>query len=346
MARPVALLLAILLVATIPVGAATLADSTDSGTAASDGAATRQTPDLTDVTVTASPTVEYQRATWTFEATVPRNTTVTAIDLTLPGDSPANVTTSDVRSGYKPPVNATFVMAGSPERVIVQDNGSLRLTYPDGIELQNGSRLTVEVTGPRVPADDATAGISLRTNEGVLAGSGGIDPKPVPHIGFYRMPDETGVHLRYGVARGVSMFAVVLHEGEVVGTKYIDAGYAITMDGEGMAVEGVSGPTELTIRAYADVNQNGFFDPNVDRPYVDRTGDPIGQTAEIILAETTTAPTGSTTTTSVSHESPTPSSDPVTTSTPTTTTPIYTPGFGVGVSLLAVFAGLVLLVRE
>lgn len=354
MARPAALqsstagvclatALVLLVVATLPGGAVLTAPGlTASATTPSATAPTSTVQSggsLSDVTVNASPPIAHQPANWTVQATITRDANVTRIDVALPGDAPENISPSAVRTGYGPPVNATFVMVGHPDSVTVLDDGTLRLTYPGGIEVQNGSRLTVQIAGGQVPGDPARAELAIDTESGTLTGTDSIDPKPVPHIGFHRHMPEPGVHLRYGMARGITMFAVVLHDGEVVGTKYLNAGYAITVDGEGIQVDGVSGTTELTIRAYADVDDNGFFDPDEDRPIVDRKGNPIGQTADIELpttaTETSDAPT---TTTSVSHNSPTSSPDESTvTASESTDSPTTAdaPGLGVFEALVA-----------
>lgn len=137
--------------------------------------------------------------------------------------------------------------------------------------------------------------------------------------------------------RSPAMFAVVLHEGQVVGTELLDYGMAMTADGKPMPVEGLRGQAELTVRGYYDANRNGFFDPDVDQPFVGRNGEPIGETAIIDLP-------GTTTTTSVSHRSPRTTATPLSTSTDTTS-PVSSPGFGMLIGLVALLAGLGLLAR-
>lgn len=337
MARPAALLVTALvftsLMALAATGTATSGRSTGDGF---DGI-------ITDASVDAAPPVAYQPATWTAEATVTGDTNVTRIDLDLrDAGSVDDVSAEDVRVAYAPPSNATLVLVGHPETVSVHDDGVLRLAFPDGIALSNGSRLTVHVDGATVPPDETTVSLAVTTPGGVYSASDSVDPAPVPHLEFYESFPEPGVHLRFGLAKRVSMIAVVYHEGEVVGTEYLDYDYAMTADGQPVPVEGVGGQTELTVRGYHDANGNGVYDPAVDRPYVGPDGEPIGETATIELPETTTATVP-------------PTTDPGTGSTgtgitsvatDTTTSPAETPGFGVSAMLAALVVAIAYLARD
>lgn len=278
---------------------------------------------LSDTTVNASPSVAHQSARWTVETTVERDMNVTHVDIDFRQAGPVGIVSpEDVRVGYSPPVNATFAMVGQPADVSVHRDGVLRLSYPDGIGLENGSRLTVRVDGVRVPAESANVTLALSTPDAGYAATDSVDPKPVPHLEFYEGFPEEGVHLRYGLPKDVTMFAVVFHDGEIVGTEYLSHGMAMTADGKPMQVDGVAGEAELTVRAYADTNGNGFFDPDVDQPFVESNGNPVGETAVIDLPGTTTPssapPTVTSTRTKNFHDTPM-----------TTSTAVTTPGMGV-----------------
>lgn len=338
MSRPLALLLAALVVVAVVPATSVLAASSLDPIVPGDGIG------LSDTTVNASPPVAHQPATWTIETTVDHDVNVTYVDVDLrQAGSVSNITRGDVRVGYSPPVNATFAMLGNPPEVSVHRDGVLRLTFPNDIELEEGSRLTVHVDGVRVPAGRVNVSLALTTHDAGYEATDSVDPAPVPHLEFYESFPEEGVHLRYGLPKDVTMFAVVFHEGEIVGTEYLNHGMAMTADGRPMQVEGVAGEAELTIRAYADMNGNGFFDPDVDEPFVDSNGEPVGETAVIDLP-------GTATTTSVSHESPTSTATPPSKRTETTssgtTSPVSSPGFGVLVGLVALLATISLLVRD
>lgn len=296
MSRPVALLLATLVVVgTLPATGVAVSPSLDFFVNEGDTG-------LSDTTVNASPPVAHQSATWTLETTVGHEMNVTHVDIDFRQAGPvANITAEAVRVGYSPPVNATFVMLGNPPAVSVPKEGVIRLSYPNGIDLEDGSRLTVHVDGVRVPAEPSNVSLALATPEAEYGATDSVDPSPVPHLGFYESFPEEGVHLRYGLPKDVTMFAVVFHDGVIIGTEYLSHGMAMTVDGKPMQVEGVAGTVELTIRAYADTNGNGFFDPDVDKPFVDSNGEPVGETAVIDLPGTTTEtsrPTGSPTSSS------------------------------------------------
>lgn len=286
---------------------------------------------LSDVTVTAAPTVAHQPASWTVEATVTRDSNVTRVDLAFPNDSAVeDVSPEAVRLGYTPPVNATFVMLGHLANVSTPSDDVLRLTVPDGVALEDGSRLTVHVDGVRVPSESANVSLDVSTPDGRATGSDRVEPAPVPHLQFYRSFPEPGVHLRFGLPAGVSMFAVVMHDGDVVGVEHLAYDYAMTADGQPIDVQGVSGEVDLTVRGYYDVNGDGVFDPDVDRPYVGPDGEPIGETATVDLGGTTRAKGTSTTASEISTET--------TTSVATDATPtqqVETPGFGIGAALAA-----------
>ena len=296
---------------------------------------------LTDTTVDASPPVAHQSARWTVETTVDRDVNVTHVDVDFrQAGAVGIVSPEDVRVGYKPPVNATFAMVGHPAEVSVHRGGVIRLTYPNGIELENGSRLTVHIDGVRVPADAANVSLALTTPDAGYGATDSVDPAPVPHLEFYEGFPEEGVHLRYGLPKDVTMFAVVFHEGEIVGTEHLSHGMAMTADGEPMQVDGVAGEAELTVRAYADTNGNGFFDPDVDQPFVESNGNPVGETAVIDLPGTPTETSPLTTSTQPSTNT-TPGDGTQQTSTDTAA-----PGFGALAALIALAGAAALLARD
>ncbi|WP_267639170.1 hypothetical protein [Haloarchaeobius amylolyticus] len=103
---------------------------------------------------------------------------------------------------------------------------------------------------------------------------------------------QGNVHVGWTVPANTSMLFVAFEEGTVLGADHVRfEGGTVTADGAAVPIGDLSGEHDVAVVAVVDTNENGEYDPDVDRPCQNEDGDlvwtdwvrfdfPVGQPAD------------------------------------------------------------------
>lgn len=296
-------------------------------------------PNRTDAVANASATLAPAAAgavaTHQYALTVRESTTLhaVAVDHYGTGIAPDSLSPSDVTVGVN----------GDPVDVanVTKPGAITTAALADPVSLSPGDRVTLTLEPAKNPRQDRNLTVALNPYGEAWSGDAHLDvevPPPVSGLTMFPVSDPSPpVKIGFSVEREAPVSFVTFVDGERAGnTAFQSYSPGSSIDGyQVLTPITLTGEHRVTVVAFADVNENGALD-DADEPYREN-GERVAASQTLDFGDGTSTPTDEPT------DAPT--------DTPTDTpgggeTAGGVPGFGVGVTLLALVGAALLAGRE